>query len=66
LAEQHKPKAHKPTSLSQHPSSFQKATAMSQPDHEQQARNRRLGLILATVAVAFALGFVAKVMLLGL
>jgi hypothetical protein len=27
---------------------------------EQRRANRRLGLILATVALAFALGFVAK------
>jgi hypothetical protein len=33
---------------------------------EQQRRaNRRLGLILATVALAFALGFVAKMVALG-
>ena len=32
---------------------------------EQQRRNRRLGLILGTVALAFMLGFVAKFVLLG-
>jgi hypothetical protein len=32
---------------------------------EQRKANRRLGLILASVALAFALGFVAKFVLLG-
>ena len=32
---------------------------------EQRRKNRRLGLILASVAVAFALGFVAKMALFG-
>ena len=32
---------------------------------EQKKQNRRLGLILASVAVAFFLGFLAKMMLLG-
>ena len=32
---------------------------------EQRRRNLRLGLILATVAVAFGLGFVAKAILFG-
>jgi hypothetical protein len=32
---------------------------------EQRRANRRLGLILATVAAAFALGFMAKMVLLG-
>ena len=32
---------------------------------EQKRANRRLGLILATVALAFALGFAAKIILLG-
>jgi hypothetical protein len=32
---------------------------------EQRRANRRLGLILASVAVAFALGFMAKMVLLG-
>ena len=36
---------------------------MSQSD-EQRKANRRLGLILASVAVVFALGFVAKMVLL--
>ncbi len=31
----------------------------------QRKSNRRLGLILASVAAAFALGFVAKIALLG-
>jgi hypothetical protein len=35
---------------------------MSQGD-EQRKANRRLGLILASVALAFALGFVAKMVL---
>ena len=30
---------------------------------EQRKANRRLGLILASVAIAFALGFVAKMVL---
>jgi hypothetical protein len=32
---------------------------------EQRKANRRLGLILASVAVAFALGFMAKMVLFG-
>jgi hypothetical protein len=32
---------------------------------EQRKSNRRLGLILASVAVAFALGFMAKMVLFG-
>ena len=32
---------------------------------ELRARNRRLGLILATVALVFALGFVVRFVLLG-
>ena len=36
-------------------------SAMSSP--EQRKANLRLGLILATVALAFALGFVAKFVL---
>jgi hypothetical protein len=32
---------------------------------EQQKSNRRLALILASVAAAFALGFVAKIWLVG-
>ena len=32
---------------------------------EQRKANRRLGLILATVALAFALGFMAKLALFG-
>jgi hypothetical protein len=32
---------------------------------EQRKANRRLGLILATVAFAFAFGFVAKYVLFG-
>jgi hypothetical protein len=33
---------------------------------EQQKKNVRTALVLATVALAFALGFVAKVVLFGL
>jgi hypothetical protein len=32
---------------------------------EQRRANRRLGLILASVAAAFALGFMAKMVLFG-
>jgi hypothetical protein len=32
---------------------------------EQRRSNRRLGLILASVALAFALGFTAKMVLFG-
>jgi len=32
---------------------------------EQRKANRRLGLILASIALAFALGFVAKMTLFG-
>jgi hypothetical protein len=32
---------------------------------EQKKSNRRLGLILATIALAFFVGFVAKMVLLG-
>jgi hypothetical protein len=32
---------------------------------EQRKANRRLGLILATVALVFGLGFIAKIVLLG-
>ena len=35
------------------------------PDEQQKRANRRLGWILATVALAFALGFAAKMVLLG-
>ena len=35
---------------------------MSLPE-EQRKANRKLGLILASVAIAFALGFVAKMVL---
>ena len=34
-------------------------------DDSQRRANRRLGLILASVAAAFALGFMAKIALLG-
>ena len=33
--------------------------------NEQKTQNRRLGLILASVAVVFFLGFVGKIVLLG-
>ena len=32
---------------------------------EQRKANRRLGLILASVALVFALGFIAKIVFLG-
>ena len=32
---------------------------------QQRKANRRLGLILASVAIAFALGFIAKMTLFG-
>ncbi len=34
-------------------------------DDQQRKANRRLGLILASVAVAFALGFFAKIAFFG-
>jgi hypothetical protein len=34
-------------------------------DDSQRKANRRLGLILASVALAFALGFVVKIALFG-
>jgi hypothetical protein len=34
-------------------------------DEQQRKANRRLGLILASVALTFALGFFAKIALLG-
>ncbi|HVL76019.1 MAG TPA: cytochrome oxidase small assembly protein [Noviherbaspirillum sp.] len=37
---------------------------MAQNDERRKA-NRRLGLILASVALAFAIGFAAKIVLLG-
>jgi hypothetical protein len=37
---------------------------MSLSDQQRKA-NRRLGLILASVAIAFALGFIAKMTLFG-
>ena len=37
---------------------------MAITDHQKKA-NRRLGLILATVAAVFAAGFMAKIILLG-
>lgn len=38
---------------------------MARPTPEQQRANRRLGLILASVALIFGIGFVAKIVLLG-
>ncbi|HEU4457961.1 MAG TPA: cytochrome oxidase small assembly protein [Methylibium sp.] len=35
------------------------------PNREQRKSNLRLALILASIALAFALGFVAKIVLLG-
>ena len=37
---------------------------MAQTD-EQRKANRRLGLILASMALVFALGFIAKIVFLG-
>ena len=37
---------------------------MAQTEAQRKA-NRRLGLILASVAVVFALGFIAKIVLMG-
>ena len=39
--------------------------AMTGPDNRQRKANLRLALILLSVAAAFALGFVAKIWLLG-
>ena len=36
-----------------------------QRDESQRKANRRLGFILASVALAFALGFLAKIALFG-
>ena len=33
--------------------------------HEQQKKNRRLALILASIALVFLLGFIGKMLLLG-
>lgn len=38
---------------------------MSQPSNDKRRQNLKLGLILASVAVVFFLGFFAKVMMLG-
>ena len=38
---------------------------MTRSPQEQRKANVRLGLILASVAIAFAVGFVAKAWLLG-
>lgn len=38
---------------------------MSRLTPEQRKANLRLGLVLASVAVVFAVGFVAKIMVLG-
>jgi hypothetical protein len=35
------------------------------PSAEQRKANRRLGLILASVALAFALGFIARMVFFG-
>jgi hypothetical protein len=37
---------------------------MAQTEQQRKA-NRRLGLILASVAVVFALGFIAKIVFMG-
>jgi hypothetical protein len=38
---------------------------MAQPDERQRKANLRLALILASAAIVFGLGFVAKIWLLG-
>lgn len=38
---------------------------MSTTGEAQRKSNRRLGLILASIALAFGLGFVAKIVLFG-
>lgn len=38
---------------------------MARPTEEQQRANRRMAWVLASVALVFALGFVAKITLLG-
>jgi hypothetical protein len=38
---------------------------MSQPTEQQRKANLRLALILASAAVVFGLGFVAKIVFLG-
>lgn len=38
---------------------------MAKPTEEQQRANRRLGWILASVALVFAAGFVAKIVMMG-
>lgn len=38
---------------------------MAKPTAEQQRANRRLGWILASVALVFAMGFVAQFVLMG-
>jgi hypothetical protein len=40
-------------------------SAMTRNDPERRKANLRLGLILASVAIAFAIGFVVKMWLLG-
>ncbi len=40
-------------------------SAMTRIDPERRKSNLRLGLILASVALAFALGFVVKMFVLG-
>jgi len=47
------------------PSEPETAHAMSKLPDDKRRQNRRLGLILASVALMFFLGFFAKVMMLG-
>ena len=47
------------------PPDIEAVPAMSLSSNDKRRQNRKLGLILASVAVVFFLGFFAKVMLLG-
>jgi hypothetical protein len=40
-------------------------TQMATPSEQQKKHNLRLALVLASVALVFALGFVAKILLFG-
>ena len=39
---------------------------MTMPDPQKQRQNVRLGLVLASIALAFFVGFVAKAVLFGI
>ena len=47
------------------PEGDEKTWGGAAPSREQRRKNLRLGLVLATVAIAFLLGFVAKAILFG-